>query len=207
MVLLKTEIDLRTIIIFAVFMIVAIIFMYVKSHFDEQKGYDSKEKHMIKDIIRNLMPDGTAVYAIWFESSSSVRIKTTSYWYYAVGFNDNELCVVPLSVEKGELGFSKHFIIKKEDLGMITCVFNNKKNWYRAIFYDKEQRELVKIIVKGTNTKDDRVSPVNIQQQEETRAYGSWLAAWQEEVNRVNNAPVKYKKILSSDCYLKSNKM
>ncbi|MDD6570870.1 MAG: hypothetical protein PUF12_00650, partial [Thermoflexaceae bacterium] len=152
MILLKTEIDLSTILIFAVVMIVAVIFMYVKGHFDKQKGFDSKEKHMIKDIIQNLMPDGTAVYADWSESSHSGRVKTTRYWYYGIGFNDNELCVVPLSIDKGELSYSKHFTITKEDLGMITCNLNKKDNMYSATLYDKERKEILQIAVKDSNT-------------------------------------------------------
>ncbi len=206
MILLNTKIDVRSIVIFVAIVIVGVIFMYVKEYFDKKKGFDSQEKHALKDIFQKLMPDGTAVYASWYETTRNGNTKITKYWYYGIGFNDNELCVVPLSIDKGELSYSKHFTITKEDLGMITCNLNKKDNMYSATLYDKERKEILQIAVKDSNTKEDKFHPVNIQQQEETNAFGAWLEAWQEEVNRVNDAPVRYKKVLNADCYEKVNK-
>lgn len=173
---------------------IALIVLYVlmKDHFDKKKGFDSEEKKAVEEIIRKLAPEGenlTAVYANWEESVYQVGSTTTKYWYYAIGFNENVLCVVPLIFHNDDMSCGDCCYIRKEQLGMINA--SAKANWVEL--YDKEQKLILNLIVEERNTRLDSYNPVNIQQPEETKAFLAWRDRWMAEVNAANGVTVSGK--------------
>ncbi len=162
-----------------------VLYVLVKDHLDKKKGFDSEEKKMVGEIIQRLAPEGetlTAVYANWEESVYQVGSTTTKYWYYAIGFNENVLCVVPLIFHNDDMSYKDYWYIHKEDIGLFNS--SAKANWIEL--YDREQKPILSLMVEESNTKLDSYNPVNIQQPEETKAFLAWRDRWMAEVNAVN---------------------
>lgn len=175
--------------------IVLIAGVYVKVSVDEKKGIDSEEKKKIQEIVRGIVPAGeeyTAVYAY-------KELKTahhTTCWPYAIGFNQERIYVIPLSITKEEISYSDFFMIEKEELGVVNSIGNTEiLTW--AAFYDENRKELLSIWVRESNTKDSKAYPVNIQQKEEMREFAKLINRWMEEVNTAHGV-VASKKMTGS---------
>lgn len=168
--------------IFAVIAIAVLIAgIIVKMHFDEKKGVDSEEKRKVAEIVRRAVPAGeeyTAAYAYWEENTRASK----TCWFYAIGFNSERIYVVPLSITKGEIGYSDSFVIEKSKLGIVNGI-RNKDTLTWAAFYDEKQQKILSIWVRESNTKDSKCYPVNIQQKEEMRKFGQLVNQWMDEVN------------------------
>ncbi len=188
-VLSGTNIDARTIIITVAVIAVIVVFVLVKSHFDTKKGVDSEEKRFVEDAVKNVVPAGepyTAAYAHWEMTEYHGRSSTTRYWYYAIGFNDDRLYVIPLQKVDKELRQGAPYCINKSDLGMV----NAKKGNIWMTFYDKDKEEIVTMMVAASNTKDDSFHPVNIQQPEAAAAWLQFMDQWLADVNSANGVTV-----------------
>ena len=179
--------------IFVAIIVVGTIIYMIKDHFDTKKGVDSEEKKFIFNLIQNIVPAGEQVTAAYahFETTQygggGRRItETTTYRYYAVGFNDERIYVVPLSHAGGELSYKDTFVINKNELGMVNGFTGG--DW--MTLYDKTQKELITIRVTASNTKEDKYHPVNIQQPEEAKAFGALVNKWLNEVNAANGVTV-----------------
>lgn len=173
--------------IFAVIVFGALIIgITIKMHFDELKGVDSEEKRKVAEIVRRVVPEGeeyTAAYAYWDRHMRHSIIT----WSYAIGFNSERIYVVPLSIVKDEMAYSDSFVIEKSRLGIVNSRrYKNKDSITWAEFYDEEQKHILSIWVRESNTKDSKSYPVNIQQKEETMKFGQLVNQWMDEVNTAN---------------------
>lgn len=175
------------IIIGVIALVVLFIIVWVKMSIDEKKGANSEEKQKIKEIVRKVVPNGesyTAAYGTREElalgGGGRTVTTTTSYWFYAVAFKPGDLYLVPLSFDGGDISYSEPVHYGKADLGMVEF-----KNGYLTLF-DKERREIMTLFVVASNTKDDKYHPVNIQQKEETEAFGQFAQSFMQEVNAEN---------------------
>ncbi len=160
----------------------------IKSHFDTKKGENSEEKQEIKELIQKLIPDAlsyTAAYGFWEQKQygGGTTTITTYYTYYAIAFKPGTLWCIPLSFAGGEMSYEEPFCITAENLGLIN---GGKKGETWAGFYNKKKEEILHVAVVESNTKDDKYHPVNIQQKEETVAYGEFVQSFMEEVNKEN---------------------
>lgn len=189
MILLNSEIDIKSVALVVGIIIIVTVIVMVKQHFDEKKGVDSDEKKDIEALVRKLAPEGqslTAAYASWQWTTYQGRTTTTKYWYYAIGFNEDALYVVPLSFAGGDMSYGDCWCVKKEELGIVNGIQNG--DWIEL--YDKNQEKMIQLMVKGSNTRDDQFHPVNIQQQDAAKAFQEWRNRWMEEVNAANNVTV-----------------
>ncbi len=167
--------------------VILFIIVYVKMTLDEKKGADSEEKRKIKNIVRNVVPEGesyTAAYGTREDFSlgggGRTITTTTRYWYYAVAFKPGDLYLVPLSFDGGDLSYGEPLHYGKDDLGMVDL-----KNGYMTL-YDKDRKEIMTLFVVASNTKDDQYHPVNIQQKEEAEAFKQFADSLMQEVNGAN---------------------
>lgn len=167
--------------------VILFIIVYVKMTLDEKKGADSEEKRKIKNIVRNVVPEGesyTAAYGTREDFSlgggGRTITTTTRYWYYAVAFKPGDLYLVPLSFDGGDLSYGEPLHYGKDDLGMV-----DSKNGYMTL-YDKDRKEIMTLFVVASNTKDDQYHPVNIQQKEEAEAFKQFADSLMQEVNGAN---------------------
>ncbi len=167
--------------------VILFIIVYVKMTLDEKKGADSEEKRKIKNIVRNVVPEGesyTAAYGTREDFSlgggGRTITTTTRYWYFAVAFKPGDLYLVPLSFDGGDLSYGEPLHYGKDDLGMV-----DSKNGYMTL-YDKDRKEIMTLFVVASNTKDDQYHPVNIQQKEEAEAFKQFADSLMQEVNGAN---------------------
>lgn len=177
----------KYVIIGAAALVVLFIIVYVKMSIDEKKGENSEEKQRIKDIVKKIIPEGASYQAAYGTREELTLggggrriITTTKYWYYAVAFRAEDLYLIPLSFEGGDISYSQPIHFEKSDFGMAEA-----KNGY-LILYDKDRKEIMTLFVTASNTKDDKYHPVNIQQKEEAEAFAQYAQRLMAEVNGAN---------------------
>ena len=176
--------DSKYIIIGIVAIVILFVIFYIKETFNEKKGANSEEKQKVKDIIAKLC-DTTyqSIYATWEDFSiggGGRKVTTTTvYKYYAVGFKNGSLCVVPLSVDGGDISYGEVMSFTKENVGMVNA--KEGKNWIEI--YDLEKNPVLKLMVGPSETKEDKYHPVNIQQKEEYQAFCEFIKEFTKEVN------------------------
>lgn len=175
-----------TLIVMGVVIVFCVIYVLVKQNINTKKGMNSEDKKRIEEIMSQIVPAGeayTAAYGHWEVTKHTGNRSTTSYWYYAVGFNEERIYIVPLSPAGGELSYRDPFCLRKSDLGGI----NGAPKVGLATFYDENLKEILSIRVEESNTKDDKYHPVNIQQKEAAEAFTAIMERWMQEVNDAHN--------------------
>lgn len=98
------------------------------------KSGDDKQK--LKDLVYSIIKcdeEFKVVYAYWYEGYRPKwhRYYRFTYWYFAIGFNENYIYIVPLQFDKGEILYKEYRCIKKNSISKIdieknTCFLNCK---------------------------------------------------------------------------------
>lgn len=192
MILMNSKVGPREIIIGLAVLVVVVIIVLIKQKMDEKKGVNSEEKQAVDALVKRLVPPGeivTPAYACWEWKTYQGRTTTTQYWYYAIGFNNSALYVVPLSFAGGDMSHSDVYCIHKDELGLINA--DKKSSWMEL--YNKQNECILSLMVVESNTKDDKYHPVNIQQPDEAKAFMEWRDRWMDEVNTANGVTVSGK--------------
>lgn len=159
----------------AVLVVVALVVMEIQ----KKKGNNSAEKQQIKDIIAKQAGAGyTAVFGQRQElvAKAGARSTTRYYYNYAVGFKPENLFIVPLTVENGEVIPTSAFALGKENLGSVEI-----KDSYTTLL-DKNGEQLFKYSVQESNIKMDK-HELNIQQKEEAAAYLLFIKEFADIIN------------------------
>ena len=157
------------------------LFVWIKTLFDEKKGINSPEKLAVNRILQALVPEYTQsvpVYAYWRLNTGRHSYKC---WYYALALTTTKLYIVPLVFAGTEVGHGQPVVISKEQLGSVDCGKPGGKMHFIKLM-DKNQNKILELIVEERNTKLDKTYPVNIMQEEETRAFMQRLEQWQNEI-------------------------
>lgn len=171
---------------FVAFIVVIFIFVTIRDKINRKKANTGEDKETVWNILQRMVPEPenyTKAYATWQWETHQGRQTTTTYWYYAIAFNAERLYIVPLSCAGGDVSYSDAFCINKEDLGIV----NTKKGTAWVELYDKNQKELLSLMIAAENLKDDKYHPVNIIQTEVVEAFINWKDNWMDEVNTANN--------------------
>lgn len=192
MFLLLAENGLTTwqiVVCFVVVVAIVFIFVLIKDKINKKKASTGEDRERVWGILKKVLPeaeDTTMAYACWEWTTYSGRTRTTTYWYYGVAFNEDNLYIAPLSCKSGNVESSTSYVIKKDDLGMI----NSKQgaNWIEL--YDKNGKEIVSLSVFAENLKDDKYHPFNLLQKEEADKFVAWKDKWMEAVNAANGVEV-----------------
>ena len=165
-------------------LVVLFIIIFIKITLDEKKGVNSQEKAEIRKIIDNLVPNGNQyvdAYAHSKEVYGGARMRREVYHYYAIGFREDQpdhLWVVPIGVEGGKIVYTKPVRASAEN---VNYVGGNKYELWLMFPGGKDSKYIIK--VDGSNTKMGKECQVNIQQQEEEKAFTSFAEKFQECVN------------------------
>lgn len=174
-----------------IFLVIVFTYAYIKAGKDVDAGKNSEEKRAIDRLIGTLAPDGqymTAAYATWEFTEWQGGTKYTDFWYYAIGFSDDMLMVIPLSFDDGGMSYGKPVTFSKENIKIVNSDETALIPWVEL--YDKEGECVISLMVRGSNTKEDRFHPVNIQQQDVVQRFILWRDAWMYEVNERNGIKV-----------------
>lgn len=153
-----------------VVIVLIVIFVTIRDKINRKKAGTGEDKQKVMDILQSKVPElekYTKAYATWEWQTYHGKQTTTTYWYYAIAFNNECIHIVPLSNESGEFGYSNGYCIRKEDVGIV----NTKKgaNWVEL--YDKSQNEMISLTVSGEYLKDDKYHPVNIIQPDAEKSF------------------------------------
>lgn len=168
---------------------IATVYVLVRDKINKKKASTGEERETLWNLLQRAVPDVqnyTRAYACWEWTTYQGKTRKTTYWYYGIAFNSEQLFVVPLSCAGGDISYSEAFCIRKADLGMV----NSKPNAAWAEFYDKNLNEIISLSVFGENLKDDKYHPLNILQEEEAKKFAAWKDGWMESINAANGIEV-----------------
>lgn len=169
--------------------VVVYIFVVIRDKINRKKAETGEDRQQVWGILEKSVPEiakYTRAYACWEWSTYEYKKTITKYWHYGIAFNDERICIVPLSCEGGDISYSGGFRIEKSDVGIVNS--KKGKNWVEL--YDRNQVEMISLMIFPENLNDDRFHPVNIIQKEEEAAFIQWKDRWMDEVNGANGVEV-----------------
>lgn len=180
----------QVLLFWAILIVVVAAYVWIQERINLKKAATGEDKERISNIFKQILPDTWGnyqlAYARWEKREYQGRRTITHYWSYAVAFSWEGMYIVPLLCEDKQIRYKDSFYIAKESLGMV----NGKKGEGWMTLYDKSQKEILTLEVKGKNTKSDRFHPVNILQEDEAAAFSALVDHWLEEVNTQNGVEV-----------------
>lgn len=168
--------------------IIAFIYYLGKEARLTKAGNNSPEKQRIARIISEVSQGDTSLepaYAYWSTVEIRGGQKITRYWYYAIGFNKERICVVPISITDSkphQISYSNYYIVEPDQLGLV----NGAGNWVEL--YDKEGNKIVSLMVDYSVT-DSSLSDhkLNVTQEETFKRWANEIIPyWMEKVNTAN---------------------
>lgn len=184
-----TSDGIAMIIVIILFVVSFAIFMFI-DFLHKKKGGNSKEKKRIEELVAQAVPAGervTTAYASWLtvESLPTKGKRIYRYWWFAIGFNNERIYIVPISIsDNGEKISSKGSVcIERSQLGLV----NGRKNGNWVELYDKNQKKICTMRVEAYNTKGAAgTHMVDIAQPEAAKAFREFVSLWMNMVNSTN---------------------
>ncbi len=153
-----------------------------------KKGVNSRAKARIEEIVAQTVPEGekvTAAYASWMTTDSQpMKGKTIyRYWWYAIGFNDARIYIIPISIDNtGEnISGKGSFCVERSQLGLV----NGKESGNWLELYGKDQKKICTLKVEASNTKGP-CHLVDIAQPEAAKDFQRLIRLWLDVVNSTN---------------------
>lgn len=172
-----------------IMVVIATVYVLIRDKINKKKAGTGEDRANLWGILQKAVPDAqnyTKAYACWEWSTYQGKTKKTTYWYYGIAFNSEQIFIVPLSCAGGDISYSQSYCIRKADLGMV----NSKQGAAWVELYDKNLNEMISLSVFGENLRDDKYHPVNIIQEEEAKQFVAWKDSWMESVNAANGIEV-----------------
>lgn len=165
------------------FFAVSFVVMLIREDYHEKKARSGEDMNRLKEMLKEVVPDlenYVPAYGIWEMEKYYGSRPQTSFWYYAIAFNDDRIHVVKLNNVKGRLEPVGNFVVEKSQVGMVNGGMHS--NWMSL--YDKKGQEIMTLIVAKENLRDDKDHPVNIIQTEAAEAFEALVAKWTEDINK-----------------------
>ncbi len=165
------------------------VYGYVCHLISKKKMETGEDKRKIQDVLNAVIPAGesfTAAYAFWYhaELPKFSRYYKTTYWYYAIGFNENRIYIVPLKLEKGEIYYSGHSCIEKANVGRIE----SEPQYGKIKLFDRNNVLLAHLQVDDENNSSHGNGNINLYQKEEAKAFRELVKRWTAEINAGTSA-------------------
>ncbi len=160
------------------------VYGYVCHLISKKKMENGEDKRRIQDVLKAAIPAGesyTAAYAYWYhaELPKFSRYYKTTYWYYAVGFNENRIYVVPLKPEGGEIYYSNCSCIERS---MVSRV-ESEPRYGKIKLFDQNNKLLAHLRVDDENNSSHGNGNINLYQKEEAKAFRALVERWTAEIN------------------------
>ena len=195
----KTILEYIPSIILWVIIIGALVYNFVvkknQNRKEAQAGEDKKRVRQAVEPLLNGAGNFKLVYAHREERESYVHIvKTTyktTYYRYAVAFQDQTLCAIPLGIDKEtrQVQAGKPFVLSADKLGKVTVKAAEKDgavNQVKVWLGDKQGHTIIDLTVDAESLRKNRWFPVNIAQQEECEAFHRFATALAQQVAKEN---------------------
>ena len=173
----------------------ALVYNFViKKNQNRREAQAGEDKKRVRQAVEPLL-SGTGnfklVYAHREEQESYARTVKTTYYRYAVAFQDQTLCVIPLGIDKKtrQVQAGKPFVLSADKLGKVTVKAAEKDgavNRVKVWLADKQGHTVIDLTVDAESLRKNRWFPVNIAQQEECEAFRRFADALAQQVAREN---------------------
>lgn len=160
------------------------VYGYVCHLISKKKMETGVDKRKIQYVLKDIIPAGegyTAAYAFWYRADFPKvgRYYTTNYWYYAIGFNENRIYIVPLMLEDGEIYYSSYSCIEKS---MVSKV-ESEPRYGKITLFDRNNQLLAHLQVDDENNSSHGNGNINLYQKEEAKAFRELVENWTAEIN------------------------
>ena len=171
------------IIVFCVFASIP-IYGYVCHLIGKKRMESGVDKRKLQYIMSKVVTSGenyTTAYASWYDVDFPKwgRHYTTSYWYYAIGFNDTRIYIVPLKFECGEIYYKNYYCVEKS---MVAKVESEPK-YGKIKFFDRNGNIIAHLHVEESNNYSHGNGNINLYQKEEFEAFCNLIVNWTSEIN------------------------
>lgn len=169
-------------------MVAAAAVMYIVDCVHKRKGRDSAAKKRIEEIVAQAVPEGervTAAFAEWLTVDNDYKAgyRTTRYWQYAIGFNDNRIYIIPVTIYANETIAPKECMcVERSQLGLV----NGRQNGKWMELYTRERKKICTLRVEAYYTKGAGNQPVDIAQPEAAAEFKKLIRLWLQAVNDTN---------------------
>ena len=179
------------IILFAVAGIILFIYLTIKQKRDLQKAETGEDMAHLRELVAKVLPSETdyqVVYAHWEKVEYKGRQKYTTYYCYALAFDDSRLFIIPVTFDKDDdMVAHEPILVTKDTLGIAKVSVTNDSASDRvkrvaASLSDKTGKEFVTFFVDAVNTREDRFHHVNIVQYDECRHLGRFMENMSNQV-------------------------
>lgn len=159
------------------------IYGYVCHLISKKKMESGVDKRKLQRVLCDIVPAGedyTVAYASWYriDYPKFGRHYTTNYWYYAIGFNDNRIYIVPLMLEDGEIYYMNYSYVDKSMVAKIECDVAGGK----MRLFDRNGQELAHLQVDEKNNSSHGNGNINLYQEAEARAFKDLITKWKAEI-------------------------
>ncbi|MDE7172016.1 MAG: hypothetical protein K2O11_09135 [Oscillospiraceae bacterium] len=170
----------------------------IKKNQNRKEAQAGEDKQRVKRAVEPLLSGAwnfKLVYAHREERESYVRIfKTTyktTYYRYAVAFQDQTLCVIPLGIDKKtrQIQADKPSVLSPDKLGKVSVKAAEKNGAVSQVkvwLSDKQGHTIINLTVDAESLRKNRWFPVNIAQQKECEAFHRFATALARQVAKEN---------------------
>lgn len=182
-------------IILWVIIIGALVYNFVvKKNQNRKEAQAGEDKQRVKQAVEPLLSGVGSfklVYAHREEQESYARTVKTTYYRYAVAFQDQTLCIFPLGIDKKtrEVQAGRPSVLSSDKLGKVTVKAAEKNgtvNRVKVWLGDKQGHTIIELTVEAESLRKNRWFPVNIAQQEECEAFHRFATALAQQVAKEN---------------------
>lgn len=178
-------------IIFWVIVVVALVYHFViKKNSNRKAAETGEDMKLVRQAVEPLLKevgDCKLVYAHREEQSSYGRTVKTTYYRYAVAFQNDTLWVIPLGVDKKAhtVQMGRPIMLNPANLGKITVKTKEKDgtvNHLEVWLADKQGHQIEEVVVDTENLRKSRWFPLNIVQAEGCEAFHRFITQLAQRV-------------------------
>ncbi len=160
------------------------IYGYVCHLISKKKMDSGVDKRKLQNILQDVVSTGetyTTAYAFWYRMDYPKwgRHYITNYWYYAIGFNENRIYIVPLMLEDGEIYYMNYSYVDKSMVAKIECDAADGK----MRLFDRKGQELAHLQVDEKNNSSHGNGNINLYQEVEAKAFKDLITKWRADIN------------------------
>lgn len=177
-----------------VIIIVLIIFVYnkLKENKNTKLAQTGEDMERLKQLVAGALP-GESGYTVAYAHHEDVtyygRSRKTTYYTYALAFDDKRLFVIPLGYNKNEARAGSPMLLTTDSIGTTTVDPIRKNGDLVSVsvrFSDKDGKSPLLFEVDALNTRSDRFHHFNIAQRAECEAFLELMTGVSETVKREN---------------------
>ena len=179
--------------IFWVLVIGAVIcFQLMKRSGNRKAAESGEDKQRVRAAAEPLLREGgSCLYAHWEERESYGRAVRTTYHRYAVTYQGQTLCVVPLYIEKKtrRMQLGQPSVFTTENLGKVIVKAKQKDGaaeHMEITLIGKQGETLSQFFAEAENYRKNRWYPVNIEQREECASFERFMTSLTQRVAAEN---------------------